>query len=111
MKKPKTKPVPKTDGLHTYRFRDNPEERRFAEAWAKNHTDRLNSTLAWLLVDYESDENKSRLISMMTLRSWYKAMITRTRIAALTTSSSHRPNTTSLAPTRPFFSSIMAKRI
>lgn len=34
-------------GLHTHRFADNPEERRFAEAWAKR--DRRN--LAALLHD------------------------------------------------------------
>lgn len=26
----------KIKGLHTHRFRDNPEEKRFAEAWAKH---------------------------------------------------------------------------
>jgi hypothetical protein len=30
-------------GLHTYRFKDNPEEERFANAWAKE------DVLPWLL--------------------------------------------------------------
>lgn len=33
----------KFKGLHTYRFKENPEEKRFAEAWAKNNP------LPWLL--------------------------------------------------------------
>lgn len=33
----------KVKGLHTYRFRDNPEEKRFAAAWTKNNV------LPWLL--------------------------------------------------------------
>ena len=34
-------------GLHTHRFKQNPEERRFAEAWAKHCGD--GKTLAYLL--------------------------------------------------------------
>ena len=34
-------------GRHTHRFEDNPEEQRFAEAWAKHNGD--GQTLAWLL--------------------------------------------------------------
>ena len=34
-------------GRHTHRFRDNPEERRFAEAW--NESNERGDTLAWLL--------------------------------------------------------------
>jgi len=37
----------RTKGLHEHRFRDNPEERRFAEAWAEHNT--CGSTLAYLL--------------------------------------------------------------
>jgi len=37
----------KHKGLHTYRFKENPEEKRFAEAWADQN--RLGSTLAYLL--------------------------------------------------------------
>jgi hypothetical protein len=38
---------PKTLGLHPYRFGPNPEEQRFAEAWATH--DSQGQTLAWLL--------------------------------------------------------------
>ena len=37
----------RTKGLHEHRFRDNPEERRFAEAWAEHN--KHGSTLAYLL--------------------------------------------------------------
>jgi len=37
--------TPETRGLHPYRFKDNPEEKRFAEAWAKQHP----TTLSYLL--------------------------------------------------------------
>jgi hypothetical protein len=43
---------PKHLGLHTYRFSSNPEEERFAEAWAAQNTDQGfggSNTLAWLL--------------------------------------------------------------
>ena len=36
-----------TKGLHSHRFRDNPEERMFAEAWAK--ANEQGHTLAYLL--------------------------------------------------------------
>jgi hypothetical protein len=39
MKRPK--------GLHTYRFKENPEEKRFAEAWDKQNEQ--GSNLAYLL--------------------------------------------------------------
>jgi hypothetical protein len=48
-------------GLHTYRLRpeqDNPEELRFADAWAKQNDDRTGmstGTLAWLL--HEGDQS------------------------------------------------------
>lgn len=38
----------KPKGLSTHRFRDNPEELRFAEAWS-NRNDHTTSTLAYLL--------------------------------------------------------------
>lgn len=34
-------------GKNTHRFKDNPEERRFAEAWAKSNE--KGQTLCWLL--------------------------------------------------------------
>lgn len=34
-------------GLHTHRFKDNPEEKRFAEAWEKMNKE--GHTLAYLL--------------------------------------------------------------
>lgn len=34
-------------GLHTHRFKENPEEMKFARAWAKNNED--GKTLAYLL--------------------------------------------------------------
>lgn len=37
----------KHKGLHTHRFADNPEEKRFAEAWAKEN--KQGSILAYLL--------------------------------------------------------------
>lgn len=37
----------KTQGLHTHRFRDNPEEERFAKAW--DDQNRHGSNLAYLL--------------------------------------------------------------
>lgn len=37
----------KHKGRHTHRFKDNPEERRFAEAWAKDNEQ--GHTLAYLL--------------------------------------------------------------
>lgn len=37
----------KYKGLHAHRLKDNPEERRFAEAWAKH--DELGQSLRWLL--------------------------------------------------------------
>jgi hypothetical protein len=40
----------KTKGLHEYRFKDNPEERRFSEAWAEMQR---GCTLAWLLHEGE----------------------------------------------------------
>ena len=33
---------PKSKGMHTYRFRDNPEEKRFADAWLKENA--VNAT-------------------------------------------------------------------
>lgn len=42
----------KTQGLHPYRFTDNPEEKRFAEAWAaENGPARRTSLLSHLLGD------------------------------------------------------------
>jgi hypothetical protein len=42
----------KTTGLHVHRFRDNPEEKRFAEAWdAENDPDRRTSLLSHLMGD------------------------------------------------------------
>jgi hypothetical protein len=38
----------KTKGLHPYRFKENPEEKRFAEAWAQ-HDDPDHVHLAYLL--------------------------------------------------------------
>lgn len=38
------KDVQKVRGLHTHRFKDNPEEKRFAQEWA-----RQGNTLAYLL--------------------------------------------------------------
>lgn len=40
-------------GLHPHRFKDNPEERRFADAWASTCT--LGSTLDYLL--WEGDQH------------------------------------------------------
>ena len=37
----------KTKGLHTHRFRDDPEEKRFADAW--DDQNRHGSNLAYLL--------------------------------------------------------------
>ncbi len=37
----------KNKGLYTHRFKDNPEEKRFAEAW--DTINRLGSNLAYLL--------------------------------------------------------------
>jgi len=36
-------------GIHTYRFADNPEEKRFAEAWATQNGYTSPCTLAYLL--------------------------------------------------------------
>jgi hypothetical protein len=41
----------KIQGLHPYRFRDNPEEKRFAEEWVKwNRRSEYGSNLAYLLL-------------------------------------------------------------
>lgn len=40
----------KTTGLHPYRFAENPEEKRFAEAWEQEN-DRGTTLLAHLLGD------------------------------------------------------------
>jgi hypothetical protein len=39
--------TPKVKGLHTWRFRSNPEEKRFALAWEKSNKE--GNTLAYLL--------------------------------------------------------------
>lgn len=39
----------KNKGLHQYRFKDNPEERRFAKAWDEQNYSRTHDTLTYLL--------------------------------------------------------------
>jgi hypothetical protein len=42
-------------GLHTHRFKENPEEKRFADAWAKQN-DGSRGTLAYLLTPPDQDQ-------------------------------------------------------
>ena len=53
-------------GLHPYRFKDNPEERRFAEAWAKHCGD--GKTLAYLLFPVAPTEREEQVAA--TVIQW-----------------------------------------
>lgn len=44
---------PKTKGMHPYRFKNNPEEKRFAEAWAERE-----DHLGYLLDPRETQQGK-----------------------------------------------------
>lgn len=56
-------------GRHAYRFNDNPEEERFARAWAKlNDNDDL--FLSGLLRGQESRSTKEECLTAATLIQW-----------------------------------------
>lgn len=59
-------------GLHEYRFRDNPEEERFAEAWANQN--RWSNLLAYLLCEgdqrYVNDPTEREAQIAATVIQW-----------------------------------------
>jgi hypothetical protein len=64
----------KHKGLHTYRFKENPEEKRFAKAWEDQN--RYGKILAWLLdarseqTGYPPDASERDEVVAATVIQW-----------------------------------------
>lgn len=73
-------------GLHHHRLRDNPEEKRFADAWDDSNT--VGQTLAWLLHVGDQrgrppDPSVHDIITSSTVIQWLGSPVGQTFLAQL----------------------------